>query len=143
MVTKLPSRLYRAHTVRVHKVNCVEVDLDLNFGATLRKHLILESVDPSSIPARQRADANHCMVLILGGQDLIVHTDDSAIDGFLRARVYLDHAVPEGFAWPALTARPFGLDEHRAEVSMLYAWASAQGFDVAGLRAVLRTLMRT
>lgn len=139
-MTKLPTRLYQAHTNRVLNLNCVQVALDLNFGVTLQKNIIVEGIDGHAVPAAKRSDAMHCLVLLVGGRDLILHTDDSTIDGFLKSRVFLEAAAPA--APDGTLAVPYGLSEPRMEVGLAWAWAARGGFDHRGLAALMREVPR-
>ena len=132
----MPTRLYRARTVRIINLNCVMVYLDLGFGISLQKNLVVEGIDGSVVPPSQRPAATHCLVIIAGGRDLLVHTDDTTLDGFLKARVYLaaeTPAAPEG-----TLAMPYGIDLPRMEVGLMWQWVARHGFDP---RAVGRCLL--
>ena len=127
MSVRLPSRLHHARVVRVRSLNCLEVDLDLGFGISVMKRIVLEGVDYRGIPKALRSDAKHCLVVLLGGKRVVVHTDQSKQDGFILGRVYLDERVygkPEG-----LTV-PFGLTEPMLEVGAFYTWLAGKEFDV-------------
>lgn len=141
MSTKLPSRIYSGRTTRVLNLNCLEVDMALAFGVRVAKNLVLEGVDSHSVPPARRSEANHCLVIIAGGRDLLIHTDDDTTrDGFIKARVYLD--APLLGAMPAGVCQPYGIDEERVEVSLLYGWAASVGFDAARVRDAMRNVAR-
>jgi hypothetical protein len=119
----------------VVNLNCLEVAVSLNFGVQVCKNVVMEGVDPRAIPNAMRSDAQHCLVLLVGGKDLLVQTDDATLDGHLKARVFLD-TPDQDLAWAA--GFPDGLDRRYPEVATLYAWAGEQGYDPAAVRTALR-----
>ncbi len=137
MQTKLPSRLYNARTHRVIHPSCIEVELSLNFGITVSKNVMLEGGDTRKLDPEQHKKANHCLVLIVGGRNLLLHTDDSLIDGHLHARVYLD---AQGATLPFGMYPPYGLSEDYPEVGALYAWAVGIGYDADEVRSLMRNV---
>ncbi len=140
MPTNLPTKLYQARTVRVMNLNCVLVDLSLNFGVTISKNIVVEGIDGHAVPQARRHDAMHCLVLIVGGRDLLLHTDDSTLDGYLKSRVYLDGTAP---SYPDGTvAVPYGLDEPRIEVGLLWSWAQRNNFDPRALSPYVHQIPR-
>lgn len=140
MPTKLPSRIYTGRTIRVLNLNCLEVDMALAFGIRVAKNLVLE-FDSHTVPGHRKSEAQHCLVLIAGGRDLLIHTDDDTTrDGFIRARVYVDAPVVGHV--PAGVVQPYGIDEDRVDVAALYAWAGTAGFDPARVREAMRGVAR-
>lgn len=135
MPTQLPSRLYNAHVHKVLSPNCVDVEIDLNFGITLNKNIVLEGVDTRTLSDAARRAATHCLVLIVGGRDIIIHTDDSLIDGHLKARVFLDVS---GCDLPIGMYTPFGLIDAFPEVSTIYTWAAENAFDADKVRSLMK-----
>ena len=121
-------------TIRVHSLNCVEIDLQLGFGVSVRKSILLEGVQQKGIPRRLAANAKHCLVVLLGGTRVIVHVDDHRKDGFLVGRVYLDEKV---YGDPAGMMEPFGLGKKLLEVSSFYAWLADREYDITRVKAVL------
>ncbi len=141
MTTKLPPTLRRGRTVRVLNLNCLEASLDLGYGVSVVKNLVLEGVDTRGVPPARRSEAVHCLVLIAGGRDLIIHSaDDTLRDGFIRARVFLD-VVPQA-PLPAGMCSPYGMDEVLVEVSMLYGWAATTGYDPSAVREAMKAVGR-
>ena len=134
MSTQLPTKLYAGRTIRVHSLNCVEIDLQLGFGVSVRKSILLEGVQPKTIPRRLASGAKHCLVVLLGGKRVIVHVDDHRKDGFLVGRVYLDEKV---YGDPVGMLEPFGLAKTLLEVSTFYAWLADREYDIAQVKAVL------
>jgi hypothetical protein len=137
MPTQLPSRLYNAHVKRVINPSCVDVAITLNFGIVLNKNIILEGTDTHSLNDAAKKAATHCLVLILGGRDIIVHTDDSLIDGHIKARVYIDQTA---CALPVGMLQPFGLYDLYPEVGTLYEWAAQNSFDADKVRALMKAV---
>lgn len=122
----LPSRIYEARTVRVLALNRVLVDLSLGFGVRIQRSITIEGVD-SSVPSAHYKNASHCLVIVLGGRDLLVHTDDTTLDGHLKGRVYI--ADPASEAPDGTLAVPYGLDDPRMEVGLMWKWLERTGFD--------------
>jgi hypothetical protein len=122
----LPTRLYEARTIRVLALNRILVDLSLGFGVRIQRSLQVEGIE-SSVPSAQYQSALHCLVIVLGARDLLVHTDDTMIDGHLKARVYL--ASPAENAPDGTVALPYGMDEPRMEIGLMWQWLQRTGFD--------------
>lgn len=122
----LPSRIYEARTIRVLALNRVLVDLSLGFGVHIQRSIVIEGV-ASSLPSTHYKNANHCLVIVLGGRDLLVHTDDTLIDGCLKGRVYIADPAPS--APDGTLAVPYGLDDPRMEVGLMWQWLEKTGFD--------------
>jgi hypothetical protein len=118
----------------VRSVNCVEVDIDLGFGISVKKTVVLEGIDRADIPKTLVSKAKHCLVVLLGGKNILIHIDDEQKDGHLYGRVFLDQKV---FGDPEGLIKPFGLDEPRLEVSTFYAWLKDQGFDIVLVKNIL------
>ena len=133
-MTPLPTRLLRGRTVRVMSPNLVEVELQLGFGVSIRKAVRLEGIDESSIPRHCARDAKHCLVVLLGGKHLLVHTDVHRQGRILVGRVYLDARV---YGAPIGMEVPFGMDESRLDVSVFYDWLRGCRYDVGMVKAVL------
>lgn len=132
---KLPSRLLDGHVIRVQTVNCVEVSLHLPFGISVVKSVLLEDVELKDVPPKLRQAAHHCLIVLLGGKDVVVHTsDENKRDGFVLGRVYLNERV---YGAPAGMAVPFGLDAPMLEVSAFYRWLSGVNYDITAVKAVL------
>lgn len=140
MPMTLPTRLYQARTVQVLNLNCVLVSLSLNFGISLQKNLVIEGIDGHSVPQHLRSDAKHCLVCIVGGRDLLVHTDASTLDGFLKARVFLEEAA-EGMPDGTL-AVPYDTDQPRLEVGLMWRWAESRRFDPREVQRYMRLVAK-
>lgn len=135
----LPPRLHRGRVIRIHNITCLEAKLSLGFGVDLTKNLVLEGIDARTIPASRRRDANHCLVVIAGGRDILAYaSDDQRVDGFILARVYLDMVVPPGLDLP--TSVPPGLSSPLVDVADLYTWAATTGFNAEQVRSRLKVL---
>ncbi len=134
MSTPLSTRLYNGRTFRVRSINCIEVELDLGFGITVKKSVLLEGIERGDIPKRLVSRAKHCLVVLLGGKPVLVHTDDKRKDGHLYGRIFLDQKV---FGEPEGMVKPFGLDEEMLEVSTFYAWLKSKDFDIKLVKGIL------
>ena len=132
---ELPPRLHRARTIRVQTFNCIEVDLELDYGVSIRKRIVLEGVDQGNVPKHLRKSAQHALIVLVGGKKLIIHVDNKNMsDGFIPGRVYLDERVygaPEGLV------TPYGLDEELLEVSIFYLWLAKREFDIGHVKSAL------
>lgn len=134
----LPPRLHHARTVRVQSFNCIEVDLELDYGVSIRKRIVLEGVQRSLVPEYRRKAATHALIVLVGGKNLIVHveTDNAGkmTDGYIPGRVYLAekvHGDPEGMVIP------YGLEDELLEVSLFYLWLMKHDFDMRLVKSVL------
>ena len=115
-------------------LNSIEVELQLGFGVSIRKAVRLEGIDESGIPRRNASDAKHCLVVLLGGKHLLVHTDAYRKGSMLVGRVYLDERV---YGEPVGMTVPFGMDEFRLDVSVFYDWLRTHGYDISVVKSVL------
>ena len=138
---ELPTRVVSAKTIRVQHLNCVEVQLHLDFGVKLDRKIIVESIDKNTIPHKLRHKAKKAMVVLVGGKSLFVHTDDTDTqDGYIHSRLYLNekvYAPPEG-----VMMRPFSFDQEQTypsllEVGTFFNWLQQHEFDVGVLKEVL------
>lgn len=133
-MTHLPTCLFRGHTVRVKSLDSIEVELQLGFGVSIRKAVRLEGIEAADIPGRLASDAKHCLVVLLGGKKVLVHTDEHRRGRFLVGRVYLDERT---YGDPVGMATPFGLDVTRLDVSTFYDWLRKRSYDIKLVKAVL------
>jgi hypothetical protein len=115
-------------------LNVLEVELQLGFGVSIRKAVRLEGIEERDIPRRNASDAKHCLVVLLGGKRLLVHTDAHREGRTLVGRVYLDERV---YGEPVGMTIPFGLDESRLDVSTFYDWLRAHGYDINVVKSIL------
>lgn len=125
---RLPPQLLRGRVLRVRSINCLEVRLTLAFGVSVEKSIVLEGVDKNCVPEKRRQAAKRALIVLVGGKDVIVHTDTLVQDGFVIGRVYLDEKIygkPEvGFV------EPYNIDVPMLEVSTFYMWLRERDFDV-------------
>ena len=132
----LPSRLLRGRTVRVERLNCVEVNLDLDFGVSVKKRIIVEGVMPREVPRKLHSAAEHCMIVLLGGKRLLVHVADDADkrDGIIVGRVYL---AEKTYGDPPGMRTPHGLDVLLLEVGEFFKHLATHKFDGDLVKCVL------
>ena len=132
---ELPPRSHHARTIRVHSFNCIEVDLELDYGVYIRKRIVLEGVQQSNVPKHLRIAAKHALIVLVGGKKLVIHVDSSKMsDGFIPGRVYLAERVygePEGMVIP------HGLETELLEVSLFYMWLVERDFNMNHVKAIL------
>jgi len=116
--------------------NVVRVELDLSCGVSIKRDITIEGVRA----ARGKDNAQmHCMVVLLGGgRNVLVHTDDTGQDIAHLSRVYLDATI-KGEAPEGTMFRPYGFAEKHLEVGAYYAWLGEQQppFDVNLVRDLL------
>lgn len=136
------SRTFRARTVRVHSPNRIEVDLDLDFGSRLKRTFLIEGLVLNDVPEALRQDAKHCLVVLVGGKNLVVRPNPRERDRWhrisdLHARVYLRdvdvHGEPVGYV-------PGGVPESSGpvlEVGPYMSWLQSQGFDVERVKETM------
>ncbi|KKL74226.1 hypothetical protein LCGC14_2067010 [marine sediment metagenome] len=133
-MTVTPAALFRGRTVRVHSLNCVEVELQLGFGVSIKKLVLLEGIEQKDIPRSSRSEAKHCLVVLVGGKKVLVQADAQRKDNYVVGRVFLDEKVygdPEGMM------TPHGMDKALLEISTFYAWLATQKYDIQEVKAVL------
>jgi len=137
----LASRTFRGRTVRVQTANRVEVDLDLDFGLRLKRTFLLEDFSLQDVPEEKRSDAKHCLVILVGGKNLVVRPDPRTRDKWhsladLRARVYLRERVfgnPVGFVEQGVSEAGGPV----LEISPYMLWLAERGFDVEDVKATM------
>lgn len=135
LVKTFPTRVIPATVVRVHHLNCLEVRLQLDFGITITKRVIIEGIDGHRIPPKLRPVAKKALVVLVGGKPILVHTDPAVCDGILNGRVYLNEKVHEAPASALLI--PHGFDQPLLEVGFFFQWLLEREFDFTALKAVL------
>lgn len=131
----LPPQLLRGRVLRVRSINCLEVRLTLAFGISVEKSVVLEGVEKSHIPEKRRQAAKRALIVLVGGKDVLVHTDTLVQDGFVTGRVYLDERIygdpAVGFVEPHLIGVPM------LEISTFYLWLRDKDFDVRLVKEAL------
>jgi len=138
MPTKLPSRVFNARTVRVHTVGRVEVELKLGFGVVSTKHVLLEGFNPRRIPMKHRNNAQHCLIVLLGGKNLLAHISDADnLDGHVPARIFVDDRSIDLSA--EYTAVPYGLVEPYLEVTKFMECLATVDYDVNAVHKVINS----
>ena len=132
----LRPRVIPGKVLHVSFNNVIRVDFDLAFGVGVKRAVTIEGI--SAVPGAESPQM-HCMVILLGGgRDVLVHTDDTGRDAGQVSRVYLDTqlkgAPPEGVMY-----RPYGFEQKYLEVGSYYAWLALQtpAFDVRLVRQLL------
>jgi hypothetical protein len=88
--------VYQGKTLRVLRPDHVLVRLDLGFHVMLERGFDVIGIRTAEIPADRRADALHCLVVLLGGKRLLLSLED---DDATAARIYLNervHGTPAG-----------------------------------------------
>jgi hypothetical protein len=133
VIAQLPTRLFAGRVAKVHSTNCLEIDLDLGFGVVLRKRIVLEGIQSKDIHREHRRNAKHSLVLLVGGKNVIVHTDPDRQDGYLVGRVYLNEKV---YHDPYGMTIPFGLDSKLLDVSEFFIWLKERGFDITTVKGI-------
>lgn len=129
----LSSRPFIANVIRVDSPVSIEASLDLGFGITVLRKIILETVSISDIPEGCRDRAFHCLIVLLGGKQVLAKVDDKRRDGVLVGRVYLTQQLRQP---PVELTKVQGYD--LVDVSDLFHWLKFGRFDVEVLKAALR-----
>lgn len=123
---ELPPVIYRGKVSRIRSPNCVEVVLDLRFSVQIERGIVLEGIDTGLIPAHRREQAMYCLILLLSKRNVLVHTDDSQRDGFIKGRIFLAEAVRNP---PVPLQKPYRVDTALLEVSSFYQWLGTVNYD--------------
>lgn len=134
IVQQLPPRLLSGRTVWVHSANCVEIALDLGFGITAQKAVIIEGVQNRDIPTDLKSEAKHCLVTLLGGKRVLVLCETHRKDAQLLGRVYLNEKV---YGDPVGLAAPYPLNVPLLEIGTFFNWLSTTKYDIQRVKAVL------
>lgn len=88
-------RAFRARTLQVVSVQRIEAMLDLDFGVHIQRTFEIDGIGELNVKSQDEwAAARHCMIVLLGGKQLVVHPDASTREVWyrtspIRARVYL------------------------------------------------------
>ena len=127
-------RLYPGKVFRIRSVNCIEVDLDLGFGVSLRKPIVLEGVERGDVPSYFVRRAKHCLIVLLGGKRVYVYLDSDHNEGHAFGRVFLDQPVHGD---PVGLMKPDGLDRPLLEISTFYTWLRSTDYDIEAVKEVL------
>lgn len=130
----LPSVVFRGEVKRVHSINAVDVILDLRLGVHIEKRIVLEGIEPGSILPQHRNNAMKCLIRLLGGKSVLVHTDDSQRDGYILGRIFLTDKIENP---PVPLRRPYDMDVELLEVSSFYSWLASKNFDLNQLSFAL------
>jgi hypothetical protein len=134
------SRTFVAKTVRVHAVGVVEVSLDLDFGVRLNRLITLPDMESSTIPDTVKSNAMHCLVVLLGGKQLIVQPDPESRSDWgkgqeINGRIYLDERV---FGSPVgLTTGVSGCRADVLDISPYFESLRECGFEVSAVKDTL------
>lgn len=127
-------RTFNAKTIHIREIDLVEVDLSLGFGISVRREINVEGVNPNMVPRKDFEAANRCMIILLGGKNLIVQADDSSSDRVVMGRVFLDEDV-YGATDSLLT--PFGTNKKRLEVGNFFSEMVKHRFEAPFVRQIL------
>jgi len=134
IVQSLPPKLMTGRTCWVHSLGCVEFELELGFGVSARRSVLIEGIEPRTIPEKMRSEAKHCLVTLLGGKRVLVLADVRKPDMTVLGRVFLNekvHGNPEGMAQPP------SLEEYLLEVGTFFNWLGSTKYDIQVVKAVL------
>ncbi len=128
-------RLYQGRTAKIQTANVIDVDLDLTLGVMLRRSITVEGVTAATVRGQWR-EATHCMVLLAGGREVLVYTDERNRGGAAIGRVYVPGIAPTNS--PVPLEKPPGIDVACVEVSSWIRWVADFGFDDRRLRSALK-----
>ena len=128
------ARLFPAKTARIHTPDCIEAKIDLGFGITVDRRILVDGIYGKGSKLLGYDEAKHCMIVLIGGKKLLIETLDPPVHGPVRARVFLDEQINERAVG---MSKPHGLDSPRLELSAFWAWLASRDFSVDDVRAVL------
>jgi len=135
IVQTLPPHLLSGRTAWVHNPSCVEFDLDVGFGITVRRSVVIEGLSARDIPEKFRNEAKHCLVTLLGGKRVLVLASiNGKTDPYILGRVYLNEKV---YGEPVGYVQPPGLDARLLEIGLFCSWLAAEKYDIQKVKAVL------
>lgn len=118
----LPPRLYRAKTIRVHSLTTVQASIELDFGTSVNRIVVIEGFNKNYVPSDQSQEAHRSLIALLGSsRDLFLYMapqQDAQTPAL--ARVYIAERLPVPLE--AGLATPPGLTEPFLEVASAMAW---------------------
>ena len=107
--------------------------LDLGFGVSLQRLVKIRRTEPQiSYPADNSHEAAHCLVVLIGGKDVLV-SDYEEVNGCVVADVF----VTAPTAHLPQVAVP-GVPGTFVDVYAAMRWAESTGWDARQLREVLK-----
>lgn len=125
-------RDHLATVLRVCGCEGFEADIDLGFGVHVHRHVRLRRREDQYVYAGKGAEANHCLVVLVGGKQVLLH-DACEEARWVVADVYL--TSPQARLPQVSVAGSLGafIDVHAA-----MCWAAGVGWDARKLREALR-----
>lgn len=134
------TRLFAARTQRVQSVRRIEALVDLDFAVQIRRTFLLDALQLPPLDEAMIARAKHCLVVLIGGKQLLVRPDPNTRWNW--------HLMPEILARVFLNERVFGrpvgyielMPEAQGpvlEVAPYMNWLASQRFDVDLVRETL------
>lgn len=140
MTISTDQRFFRGRTLKIHSVSRVDVLVEMPFDLFVCKTFTLDALgfDDSAFDDDTYSDAQHALVVLLGGKRVIVEPDISqrAHWGHLRtitARIYLDarvHGAPVGLT-KGILSNPV------LEISPFFSWVAENKFNMGTMKRVL------
>lgn len=134
------TRLFHGRTVRILGMTTLEVAFDLDFGVTLSRSVALMNTSRYEDSPELRRRAEHCLIVLLGGKQVLVAPDmtfrtEWGRTDYLRCQVYYTGRV---------TGTPLGLVEHMPgtdgpvlEVGPYMTYLQTCNYDVAAVKATI------
>jgi len=139
--------LFSGTVRRIAGINRIEATIDLPFDIAITRPIVLEDVRVKDFPSDDllRDRAQHCLIVLLGGKNIVVVPSSYEVDRWRSkpttlARVYLNERIfgePVGF-----TPKMPGYDKPLLEVSSFYTWLRAQDFRVSEVKNVINGVRR-
>ena len=129
--------IYSAKTlwIRKEKYNYVRFQVHLGFHVHAVLNFTVEGVDPSAVPERLHDDALKCMVMLIGGKPVLLHTRPDQHTSAPVARVYRNQKVaapPE-----QTTGDPTGRGDVLVEIGAFMQWAATERFNINVVRQAI------
>ena len=111
-MTESTKHLYRGKVTRITSFNSIDAEIDLTLGVYVRKLVIIDGFNPDCVGDKWSA-AQRCLVTLLGGEAVLIHTEADRRDGHITARIFVPKwgnvgdAMVEGMPHPMVEALPW------------------------------------
>jgi hypothetical protein len=123
-----------AHVKRVRGIDGFEASIDLDFSVSIHKFVKIRHKDnPLVLPDGSAHGANHCLVILIGGKDVMLANYHEEYNGSVTADVFLTA--------PASNLPQTSLEGATGTYVDVYAamiWAAAHRFDAKVVREAVR-----
>ena len=128
-----PNKFYRAAVNRVSTPNLLDVTIDLTLGVMIQRAVVINGFSSDGLCNDK---AVQCLVTMIGGKSIYIHTDAGTRDGHIRADVFTDAWNPP--VPPAQIINIACCEQPVLVVSAWMRWAASIGYDAHALRMALK-----